>query len=544
MSFVGPAPDLFADTVHIDMDDLVNSGVLNVGLVDPEHRRARAILALSHRLTALVGRGESFLENPVASLPLGAASESSLSPLTPLSVSMSDLTPLSNSPDVSGDAAHNCQQSEASSEEVSLLSQLRARQVLPRAVSLPQSTRENLAAHPALACAPSPTKPAVQSPQSRDAEEHNESEPSSEEVSLWSQLQARQHLRQASSLPPPDQENIAELQSEAGAGETSPADLSSLSHSQKEAAAPQSEEARDVRSSHPRTHIASLIPDLQSLSKSQTAAASDTTGTASAFGGKRRSAPELTPSRHEIKEADKLWRGWAKMDRRKTKEALKHPLMAPDVCLKDFADEEQGEWTGVRPQADRPREALTGSTAKVILDKSGVPLAWVFPEFLGKQVNDVLFQQLHEFADGVNLTTNKQGADANTRNKKRSYHKTQKTLKHDLKPMFQSCVQKGEYLADSLDASVMMIAMPKGGLGNALTWHSDQIEAVRDLWFQQLAGARQQHVTKMAAALEALRAEQKATREQPIDLNRANEKLQKRLDKTMEKLRLEREGRL
>ncbi|EJD45928.1 hypothetical protein AURDEDRAFT_164989 [Auricularia subglabra TFB-10046 SS5] len=131
-------------------------------------------------------------------------------------------------------------------------------------------------------------------------------------------------------------------------------------------------------------------------------------------------------------------------------------------------------------------------------------------------------------------------------------NKTHKTLKHDFKPMFQSTVQKGEYMADCLGASVMIIAMPHGGLGNAYTWHSDQIEvdapdlpqAVRDLWFQQLAGARRQHVTEMAAALEALRAEQKATREQLIELNRENDKLKKRLDKTTAKLVREREARL
>ncbi|EJD34554.1 hypothetical protein AURDEDRAFT_176415 [Auricularia subglabra TFB-10046 SS5] len=131
-------------------------------------------------------------------------------------------------------------------------------------------------------------------------------------------------------------------------------------------------------------------------------------------------------------------------------------------------------------------------------------------------------------------------------------NKTHKTLKHDFKPMFQSTVQKGEYMADCLGASVMIIAMPHGGLGNAYTWHSDQIEvdapdlpqAIRDLWFQQLAGARRQHVTEMAAALEALRAEQKATREQLIELNRTNDKLKKRLDKTTAKLLREREARL
>ncbi|EJD37298.1 hypothetical protein AURDEDRAFT_173696 [Auricularia subglabra TFB-10046 SS5] len=131
-------------------------------------------------------------------------------------------------------------------------------------------------------------------------------------------------------------------------------------------------------------------------------------------------------------------------------------------------------------------------------------------------------------------------------------NKTHKTLKHDFKPMMQSIVQKAEYLSDCLGASVMVIAMPKGGLGYAHTWHSDQIEvdapelpqAMRDLWFQQLAGARRQHVTEMAAALEALRAEQKATRKQLIELNRENDKLKKHLDKTTAKLVREREGRL
>ncbi|EJD33512.1 hypothetical protein AURDEDRAFT_177401 [Auricularia subglabra TFB-10046 SS5] len=33
-------------------------------------------------------------------------------------------------------------------------------------------------------------------------------------------------------------------------------------------------------------------------------------------------------------------------------------------------------------------------------------------------------------------------------------NKTHKTLKHDFKPMFQSTVQKGEYMADCLGASV------------------------------------------------------------------------------------------
>ncbi|EJD42633.1 hypothetical protein AURDEDRAFT_168160 [Auricularia subglabra TFB-10046 SS5] len=131
-------------------------------------------------------------------------------------------------------------------------------------------------------------------------------------------------------------------------------------------------------------------------------------------------------------------------------------------------------------------------------------------------------------------------------------NKTHKTLKHDFKPMMQSIVQKAEYLSDCLGASVMVIAMPKGGLGYAHTWHSDQIEvdapelpqAMRDLWFQQLAGARHQHVTEIVAALEALRAEQKATREQLIELNRENDKLKKRLDKTTAKLLREREARL
>ncbi|EJD47403.1 hypothetical protein AURDEDRAFT_163620 [Auricularia subglabra TFB-10046 SS5] len=107
-------------------------------------------------------------------------------------------------------------------------------------------------------------------------------------------------------------------------------------------------------------------------------------------------------------------------------------------------------------------------------------------------------------------------------------------------------------MADCLGTSVMIIAMPHGSLGNAYTWHSDQIEvdapelpqAIRDLWFQQLAGARRQHVTEMASALEALRAEQKATREQLIELNRENDKLKKRLDKTTAKLLREREARL
>ncbi|EJD41016.1 hypothetical protein AURDEDRAFT_169994 [Auricularia subglabra TFB-10046 SS5] len=131
-------------------------------------------------------------------------------------------------------------------------------------------------------------------------------------------------------------------------------------------------------------------------------------------------------------------------------------------------------------------------------------------------------------------------------------NKTHKTLKHDFKPMMQSIVQKAEYLSDCLGASVMVIAMPKGGLGSAHTWHSDQIEvdapelpqAMRDLWFQQLAGARRQHVTEMAAALEALRAEQKATRDELIELNREKDKLKKRLDKTTAKLLREREARL
>ncbi|EJD38380.1 hypothetical protein AURDEDRAFT_172623 [Auricularia subglabra TFB-10046 SS5] len=145
----------------------------------------------------------------------------------------------------------------------------------------------------------------------------------------------------------------------------------------------------------------------------------------SAFGVKRNTAPESTPSREEIKAADKLWRDWAKTDRRKAKEALKEPLTAAGVSLEAFADKEQAEWTGLRPPQGGPRQACPGPRAKVILDENGVPLAWVFPGFLGKNANDVLFEQLQEFSDAVDVTPKSKrrraGADANTRNKSSSY---------------------------------------------------------------------------------------------------------------------------
>ncbi|EJD36166.1 hypothetical protein AURDEDRAFT_174771, partial [Auricularia subglabra TFB-10046 SS5] len=118
-----------------------------------------------------------------------------------------------------------------------------------------------------------------------------------------------------------------------------------------------------------------------------------------------------------IKAADKLWRDWAKTDRRKAKEALKEPLTAAGVSLEAFADKEQAEWTGLRPPQGGPRQACPGPRAKVILDEKGVPLAW-----------DVLFEQLQQFADTVEVTTKSKrgraGTDANTRNKSTSYKRT------------------------------------------------------------------------------------------------------------------------
>ncbi|EJD47357.1 hypothetical protein AURDEDRAFT_163570 [Auricularia subglabra TFB-10046 SS5] len=277
MSSQCPVPDTFSGTVHIDMEHLVHSGALDVDLIDPEHRRARAILALSHRpVSTDVPVVMPRLATHV-SLPPGHASESSLSSLT-----TSDEL---DSPDV------------------------------PLALQLKQASLANNA---------------IDMTEKRVGEHELQNEPSSEEVSLSSQLRAR-----GAPPRPPLQRFLSKVQD----------------------GMPLSQDCGGDGSSRLRTHITSLIPDLLYF--------------------------RSTPSREEIKAADKLWRDWAKTDRWKTKEALKEPLTASGVTLELFADEQQANWTGLRPpQGVRQVEVTTKS-------KRG-----------------------------------RAGADANTRNKSTSYKRT------------------------------------------------------------------------------------------------------------------------
>ena len=93
---------------------------------------------------------------------------------------------------------------------------------------------------------------------------------------------------------------------------------------------------------------------------------------------------------------------------------------------------------------------------------------------------------------------------------------------------------QAEYLSDCMSeedtqegAWVIVLAMPKGGSGLLREWHSESIErdapglagAMRDLWFAELQGARQQHVAEMAALVDSLRAERAALRQEIMELH-------------------------
>ncbi|KZW01029.1 hypothetical protein EXIGLDRAFT_693800 [Exidia glandulosa HHB12029] len=118
--------------------------------------------------------------------------------------------------------------------------------------------------------------------------------------------------------------------------------------------------------------------------------------------------------------------------------------------------------------------------------------------------------------------------------------------KHDTTPLFESIVLKAEWMSDLVPSWVFVAALPKGGLGELRTWHSETIETdrpgmpqrLRDIIFEELKGARVQNIREELASTKKMRAEKekqeqelRQVHEQLAELLARNEKLERKMKK-------------